>query len=216
MDLTPWKRLPKTLERLKILLAERNSRVKLKRQLLCQQHDYKRMTHLGIQDGLTKKSQALLDVISDQIHDLETEIEQLIVSDNTLKKQADLIRSVPGVGKVVSWYFIAKTGGFRLITQPRKMACYCGVVPFEYQSGTSIYRKPGVSMYADKMMKSLLHLSAMTSVQRDNDLKSYYQRKIKEGKSKMSVLNAVRNKIIHRVFAVIKHQKFYQNPLALS
>ena len=49
-----------------------------------------------------------------------------------------------------------------------------------------------------------------------NDLSVYYQRKVKEGKNKMSVLNAVRNKIIHIVVALIKKQTFYQNRLELS
>ncbi|KOP35676.1 transposase, partial [Flavobacterium sp. VMW] len=50
----------------------------------------------------------------------------------------------------------------------------------------------------------------------DNDLRKYYIRKVDEGKNKMSVLNAVRNKIIHRVFAVIKNQIHYQKDLVLS
>ncbi|MCX6186976.1 MAG: IS110 family transposase, partial [Bacteroidetes bacterium] len=44
----------------------------------------------------------------------------------------------------------------------------------------------------------------------------YYERKVAEGKNKMSVLNAVRNKIIHRVFAVIKSQTPYKFDLVLS
>lgn len=35
-------------------------------------------------------------------------------------------------------------------------------------------------------------------------------------KNKMLVLNAVRNKIIHRIYALIKNQTFYQNKLVLS
>jgi len=39
---------------------------------------------------------------------------------------------------------------------------------------------------------------------------------VDEGKNKMSALNAVRNKIIHRIFAVIKNQTMYKNDLVLS
>ena len=67
-----------------------------------------------------------------------------------------------------------------------------------------------MSQYADKNMKSILHLGAMSAIQHENDLAKYYKRKINDGKNKMSVLNAVRNKIIHRVFAVIKTQKLYE------
>ena len=133
-----------------------------------------------------------------------------------LSKQAELIKSVPGVGKVLSWLLISKTDGFTTINCPRKLACYSGVVPFENQSGTSIYRKPRVSIFADKNMKSTLHLAAMSAIQNNEELKKYYKRKVEEGKNKMLVINAVRNKIIHRVFAVIKRQKPYEINLVVS
>ena len=59
-------------------------------------------------------------------------------------------------------------------------------------------------------------MSAMSAIRYNKDLKKYYERKILEGKNKMATLNAVRNKLIHRMFAVIKNQKPYQNDLVLS
>ncbi len=51
-------------------------------------------------------------------------------------------------------------------------------------------------------LKKLLHLCAMSAIQNDKEMKAYFERKTAEGKNKMSVINAVRNKLIHRVFAV--------------
>jgi transposase len=96
------------------------------------------------------------------------------------------------------------------------MACYGGVVPFANQSGTSVRGKERVSSFADKAVKTALHLAAMSAIRLKNDLREYYLRKVAQGKNKMSALNAVRNKIIHRIFAVIKAQRFYQNHLLLS
>jgi transposase len=73
-----------------------------------------------------------------------------------------------------------------------------------------------VSSYADKAIKAVLHLAAMSAIRLKNDLREYYLRKVAEGKNKMSALNAVRNKIVHRIFAVIKNQIPYQNHLLLS
>jgi hypothetical protein len=52
---------------------------------------------------------------------------------------------------------------------------------------------------AQKRLKSLFHLGAMSAIQVSGELQTYYQRKVAEGKNKMLVLNAVRNKLIHRV-----------------
>lgn len=215
-DLSIWKPTTKVIKKLKILITERTSRIKMKRRLLKQQHDYKLMKDVGLDKELVKLNKQFIVQIDKQTKAIEQKIEEIINEDPALKNQAKLVRSVPGVGKVLSWIMIAKTEGFTKITDPRKMACYSGVVPFEYQSGTSVYRKPRVSMFADKATKAVLHLGAMSAIRLNNDLRVYYLRKVSEGKNKMLVLNAVRNKIIHRIFAVIKNQEFYKNPLVVS
>lgn len=186
-----WKPTPKDIQKLKVLLTERNSRIKIKCTLATKQHDYKLMKMINLDKELSKLNKQLAKQLDHQIAMIEKQIEILIKNNQELKQQDKLIRSVPGVGKILSWNMIAKTEGFTKITDPRKMACFSGVVPFEHQSGTTIYRKP-------------------------NDLGIYYRRKVNQGKNKMSVVNAVRNKIIHRIFAVIKNQTFYQNRLVTS
>ena len=215
-DCKQWKPSPASIKKLRVLLAERESRIKMKGQLARQQHDYKLMKGLGVDRELLKLNKKLIEAIDVQIKKIESDIERSIMEDGELRKKTELIRSVPGVGKVVSWMMIAKTDGFTSISDPRKMACHCGVVPFDHQSGTSIRFRSKVSVFADRKMKSLLHLASMSAIRLNNELRVYYQRKVGDGKNKMSVLNAVRNKIIHRIFAVVKNQTMYKNDLVLS
>ena len=214
--LPQWKAAPAAIEKLKVLLTERTYRMKVKRQLYAQRADHSKMKRLELDKTMRKMNDQMIDVISKQIKQIEAEIQKLIKADEQLNKQATLICSVPGAGKVLCWTILAKTAGFTVITEPRKMACYSGVVPFEHQSGSSVKGKSRVSHYADKAIKTILHLAAMSAVRLQNDLGDYYRRKVAQGKNKMSVLNAVRNKIIHRIFAVIKKQTPYQNHLLLS
>lgn len=211
-----WKPTPMAIKKMKVLITERSSRMKIKMTLLKQRHDYKLMKKIGLDKELMKLNKSLIECIEKQIHLIESKIEILIQEDIELKKQSQLIRSIPGVGKVLSWLILSKTEGFTFITEPRKLACYAGVVPFDFQSGTSLNRKPRLSVFADKSLKSALHLGAMSAIRLNNDLRVYYLRKVKEGKNKMSVLNAVRNKIIHRIFAVTKNQVMYKKDLVLS
>ena len=62
---------------------------------------------------------------------------------------------------------------------------------------------------ANKKLKCNLHMASLTAVKLDVDLKAYYERKVGEGKSKMSVLNAVKNKLLARVVAVVNKQELY-------
>jgi S-adenosylmethionine:diacylglycerol 3-amino-3-carboxypropyl transferase len=62
---------------------------------------------------------------------------------------------------------------------------------------------------ANKKLKCNLHMASLTAVKLDADLKAYYERKVAEGKNKMSVLNAVKNKLLARVVAVVNKQQEY-------
>jgi transposase len=106
---------------------------------------------------------------------------------------------------------IVFTNAFKDFECGRKFCCYSGVAPFQYSSGSSVHSKNKVSHRADKSIKSLLHLAAVVAATRKKDgkLKEYYLRKVAEGKNKMSVLNAIRGKIVLTMFAVIRENRTY-------
>jgi transposase len=93
----------------------------------------------------------------------------------------------------------------------RKFACYCGVAPFEYKSGSSIKGRTRVSHLANKKIKALLNMAALTAKKNDMEMRAYYDKKVKEGKNKMLVLNSIRCKIISRAFAVIQRNTPFVN-----
>jgi transposase len=134
----------------------------------------------------------------------------LIGSDERLAKLFKYVSSVKGVGFVTAVHIIVSTNEFISISEPKKFACYAGVVPFEHSSGTSVRGKTRVSKLANKNIKTLLHLSALTAIRKDGDLHEYYNRKLAEGKNKMSVINAIRNKIVLRIFACVRNEKQYE------
>lgn len=141
-------------------------------------------------------------------------IEQLIVKtvqqDIVVTKKVQQVQSITGIGQVTAVALLTYTKGFTAFCNAKELACYCGVVPFAKRSGTSIRYKPGVSHYANKKLKKLLHLCALSAIKNDREIQMYFERKVAEGKNKMSVINAVRNKLIHRVFAVIRDDRYYE------
>lgn len=216
MDLPQWQPNTLSIKKLKVLQAERKHRIKIKSGLLKQQYDYKLMKYIKMDKELLKLNQSLIVNIEKQIKVIENKIELIIEEDQRLQEQSERLQTIPGVGKVLTWMMITKTQGFTAINNPRKMACYAGVVPFDHQSGTSIRFRPKVSIFADKELKKVLHLAAMSAIRLDNDFRMYYLRKVEEGKNKMSILNAIRNKIIHRIFALIKNETIYQKDFVMS
>ena len=140
---------------------------------------------------------------------IEKKMKVIIANNEQLKVQYELVKSIPGVGEQTAIYFIIATKGFKAFKTWRKFACYSGVAPFEYSSGSSVRGRTKVNHLADKKMKSLLQMCAMTTIKYDPQLKEYYQKKKKEGKNGMLILNNIRCKIISRVFAVINRQTLH-------
>ena len=209
-DMIKWRAPSILIETLKVLLAERMQRINMRKQLLCTAHDYSILKGLDLK-RTQKLNSSLVKQLNQQIKGIELEIRSLIKKDDKLERQYDLIQTVPGVGPILACSVLIKTHGFTILLDPRQLACYCGVAPFPYQSGSSIKRKDLVSIFADKSLKTLFHMASMRAIQLNCDLKNYYLRKTSEGKNKMLVLNAIRNKIIHRILAVIKNQRSYIN-----
>lgn len=158
-----------------------------------------------------KRLQALMDDLKEAIQAITDEMDEVTASCPVLFRQQELLMSIDDVGRVVATNMIIATEAFTRFDDPRKFNCYAGVAPFSYSSGSSQHSKARVSHRADKVMKRLLHLAAVAVTHRvGGELKKYYERKVAEGKNKMSVINALRAKIVARMFAVIKRNEKYK------
>ncbi|MEP0369078.1 MAG: transposase [Cyclobacteriaceae bacterium] len=173
-----------------------------------------------IKDDWSKSHQnhirPILNQVKNELKKVETRIKELIATDQGLKQTYQQVTSVKGVGMVVGLSMIILSNEFKTISDPRKMACHCGVAPFPYQSGKSIKGRTKVSHRAHKPIKALLNLAARSSVSSPGELRDYYDRKVADGKNKMLVLNAIRNKIIHRVFACVRDGRKYDKTYTSS
>lgn len=192
------------LQRLQLLYSTRERLVKQKAAILNVLKEY---SNIGLlqRDSIMQSQMRLIKGLEKEIANMETEI-TIIIKQSSLQQNYQLLQSIKGVGKVLALATIIKTRNFLRFANAKKFACFCGTAPFENTSGTSIKGKTKVSHLADKHMKTLLDLSAKSAIQFDKELREFYLRRIAEGKSKMSTINIVRNKILYRMFAVIKRQ----------
>jgi transposase len=139
---------------------------------------------------------------------VEIQINALIRSNAAMSKNYKLLLSVPGIGPVIAVYLIACTANF--VGQPtgKQLACYAGVAPFGNSSGV-IKGKPRVHKMANKELKTLLHMGARSVANHNPEAKAYYNRKAAQGKHELSIINAIKNKILLRAAAVIRNCRPY-------
>lgn len=208
----PSKAVQELKEYLKVRDTLLNQKVAIENQLReAKTHD--KESYKVLKKGYNKALKAIIQ----SILNAEQKMNDLIHQDNNLRENIDLMTTIPGIGKQNAINFIISTNNFESFNSAKHLACYAGVVPFQNQSGT-IIKRDRVSKMANKNLKKLLHMAAMSAVRFDPELKTYYLRKVAEGKNKMSVLNAVRNKLVHRIIAVISNKRPYEikNPVSIK
>ncbi len=204
-----WKPMDTTLQKIKHLATLRERLVDTKKKLVIPIKEFEEMGNTAMAKMLGKTIKHSLAALDKDLKNIETKIIEIINEDENLKQLYKLITSVVGIGFVTAINLLVYTNGFTVMKDARKLACYCGVAPFEYSSGSSIRGRTKVHFMANKKLKCNLHMASLSAVKLDADLKMYYERKVAEGKSKLSVLNAVKNKLLARVIAVVNKQELY-------
>jgi transposase len=205
-----WAPTRKQVQELKALVALRDRLVRVANQLRVSLKENGEFIDRKIQNVVTAGCKASLIALEKDLKKVDEKINKLISKDESLSKQIKLLTSVTGIGRAIATQMIITTNEFQMIKEPKKFACYAGVAPFEHSSGTSIKSKPRVSKMANMEMKKLLYLGATSAIQYSEEMKAYYERKIASGKKPMSVINAVRNKLISRAFVCINQNRSYE------
>ena len=160
---------------------------------------------------IKKLNRQQIDHLNKALLQVEKQLLLIIKQHNELNKQYELLTSVPGIGKQTAIYLIITTRSFKAFKTWRQMACYAGVAPFEYSSGTSIKGRSKVNHVADKKMKSMLQMCVLSAIKHDAEIKHYYEKKKAEGKHVMLVMNNIRCKLLARAFAVINRATPFVN-----
>jgi len=204
-----WRPMDATLEKIKHLASLRVRLVETKKRLETPIKEFEEIGDNVMAKLLTKTIKSSLAAIDKDLKNVELKIIDIVNEDDHLRLLYKLITSVVGIGFVTAINLLVHTNGFTMLKDTRKLACYCGVAPFEYSSGTSVRGKTKVHYMANKKLKCNLHMASLSAIKLDADLKAYYERKVAEGKNKMSVLNAVKNKLLGRVVAVVNKGQEY-------
>lgn len=186
------------------LLRERRLYVRQKATLASQQGElgsYETAQSRNRRKSLINKQDAVIKAV-------EKQMLEIIKSDEALQKTYDLISTVVGIGPITAIDTIVYTNNFQNFDTPRQYASFIGVAPFDHTSGTSVNGRTRVSQFCRKQQKVSITMAARSAIIHDPWMKNYYHRKMKEKGEQRNqhgvVLNAVKFKLVLRMFAVVK------------
>ena len=201
---------------MKSLLSDREFLLTDKKRYQSQLTDQKRYMTPNDFRHKSRRWKKVISSIDRQILAIDAEIDALIAADPVLKRQKELLISIDGIGERIAVNMIAITGGFTRFQNARQFCSFAGLTPYKYDSGTSVHSKAKISKRANQTMKVLLHMSAVNVATRmkEGEYKDYYERKLKEGKHVMCILNVIRAKLVHRMFSVIRRDSEYTKTYA--
>jgi transposase len=201
-----WVPEPESISRLRNLLALRERLMKAAAMLAVPKGEAGALGRKDAVKDMERFSDPAVRELKAQAKRVEAQVDELIAAQPEFQENYDLVCSVAGVGRMTALTLILFTRNFSLFDDPRKLACYCGVAPFEHSSGSSIRGRTRVSHFANKDLKKIIHMAAISAIRHNPDMKAYFIRKVEEGKNKMSVINAVRSKLLHCIMAVINRR----------
>ncbi len=199
----------RSLKKLENLIILRDKMVRQRGGYKASLGEFKRVLNQRYEMGFWIWKKSMIKGFDKQILKIEKSIMELIKFNEDLDKNYKLIISIKGIGKVIAVNILVSTCCFTRFSDSRKYACYCGTALFPNRSGTSLKGNTKVSHFANKKMKTLLYMAATKAIQHDPELKAYYNKRLAIGKNKMSTINIIKNKIIHRIFAVVKREASY-------
>ncbi len=157
-----------------------------------------------------KTDQHELHRIQERIKAIKRSIEELIKQCPEIKRTYQILTSMKGIGIINAVALILATNNFaRFDHDARRLCSYYGVAPFGHTSGTSINGKPHVSHFADSYLKSLISEAALCAMHHCPAIIEYAERLKQKGKHPSIIMNNCKNKMLHILVAMVKHNTEY-------
>ena len=154
--------------------------------------------------------ESLLSKLEELEKAITVEIQELISNDMALKKASKRLRSIPGIGLILASLLIVLFSNHSFETG-NQAAAFCGIVPKEFQSGTSVSKQVRMTKRGPGEIRAVLRMAAtaLLTSKKQSRLKSYYEHLVTEGKSRACALGAVMRKIVVVAFAIWRNEKEY-------
>lgn len=152
----------------------------------------------------------LLRGLEDAIATIKSEIKCIFADNSFLSEQMELLTSIENVDTELALKMIVETDAFTRFENCRQFCSHAGIAPLNKILKINEHSAHIINPKSDKGIKTILNQTALSIVKKsDSELKNYYIRKLKEGKDEKIVLNALRVKLVARMFAVIKNNQRY-------
>lgn len=147
-------------------------------------------------------------LLSENITELEGRIKELINEDTNIKNRYYMMRSAPGIGKVLGPLWVSLFAGQQTL-KARKISSRFGFAPHPHRSGSSVNRTEQSSGFGNSEVRRVMHQAALSVKTHCPHYQEYYEKKRAEGKEHLLVINNIINKLIRLYCAMWNNRAEY-------
>lgn len=156
------------------------------------------------QASLVESVQIHLNWLVQQIEALEREIDDHINRHPELKRDAELLRSIPGIGNTTIAKVLAYAGDVRRFANAKALAAFIGVTPRQRLSGSSVKGRTMMSRTGHADLRRALYMPGLVARRHNPVLRAFGDRLSNTGLAPKAVVGAVMRKLAHLIYGVVK------------
>lgn len=157
----------------------------------------------GASKGVRKRINAHLRWLEAELKRADKDLDQSIRQSPIWRENEDLLRSVPGMGPVISRTLLAELPELGRLNR-KQIAALVGVAPLNRDSGTLRGRR---SIWGGRAtVRAALYMGALVASRRNAMIQTFYRRLRNAGKAPKVALVACMRKLLTILNAMIKHK----------
>jgi transposase len=163
-----------------------------------------RLLNAALQDGphaLRKQLSEHIDWLRRQVKDLDDELNQQIRSTPLWREREDLLRSIPGIGPIVSATLLSQLPELGQLDR-KAIAKLVGVAPLSRDSGT--LRGKRTIWGGRAAVRAALYMAALVATRHNPQIRTFYQRLVTAGKARKLALVACMRKLLLLCNAILR------------
>jgi transposase len=139
-----------------------------------------------------------------RLAELDRRLEELL----STNPEAEIVRSLPGMGVVFTAEFLAEVGDLGRFASADSLAAAAGIAPVLRASGASSYQRR--ARRGNKVLKRLLYRSAFSCISHHGRSEAFYRRKRAEGKSHHQAVIALARRRVNVIWAMLRDGEIYR------
>ena len=153
-----------------------------------------------------------IQYLKNEIKEIEKQIAKHIDKNPQLKKDAELLITIPGIGKRTANKLLTILSGNHKFNSAKEVAAYVGLNPEHAQSGTSL-NSVRLSKTGSSELRKMLYMPTLTAITHNPILKQFYEKLLSKGKPKKLAVCAVMRKFWHIIYGVLKNQSAFSEKI---